>query len=81
MEKRVYQYFTIVLSQSFCLCMYVNEYVICNYRNLNMANTTVTGAQAIHGQNPQVYLLIMVNLPFPLICLVSSGNCNQKPNL
>jgi len=60
--------------------MYVNEYVICNYRHLNMANTTVTGAQAIHGQNPQVYLLIMVNPP-SLICLVSSGNRNQKPNL
>jgi hypothetical protein len=36
-----------------------------------MANTTVAGAQAIHGQNPQV-LLFFFTLHIELISLVPS---------
>ena len=45
-----------------------------------MANTTVVGAQAIHGQNPQVRKACRIELCF-LIYLVLSRNSHPKSNL
>ena len=45
-----------------------------------MANTTVKGALAIHGQNPQVCIYILMFLRC-LINAVSSRNCNSKPDM
>lgn len=46
-----------------------------------MANTTVTGAKAIHGQNPQVRLFMKIRLFLSLIFTVSSRDCHSKPHI
>ncbi|KAG8217365.1 PRP38 family-domain-containing protein [Butyriboletus roseoflavus] len=46
-----------------------------------MANTTIKGALAIHGQNPQVYIYFILGVSLFLICAVPSGNCNSESNM
>lgn len=46
-----------------------------------MANTTVKGALAIHGQNPQVDLYFILFISLFLIYSVSSGNCDSEPDM
>lgn len=46
-----------------------------------MANTTVKGALAIHGQNPQVIFCLFLVLSLFLICAVLGGNCNSEPDM
>lgn len=46
-----------------------------------MANTTVKGALAIHGQNPQVYIYFILGVLLFLIRAVPSGDCDSEPDM
>lgn len=46
-----------------------------------MANTTIKGALAIHGQNPQVCICSTFCISLSLIRSVLSRNCDSKPDM